>query len=169
MIPGAAYSGGVLLADGRVLFIPHNATTIAIFNPDTEKCEYHIAAGMTQCWGAHFGGVLLPDGRVALGPGNTKTIGIFNPKTSAYSKISCASDRFAFFGSHYSYNSFIPRNATDAWFVTLSDEKERARTQARAEAVKAELVAAAWHPKRMTEWCLDTDERRELAEMGLAA
>ena len=33
--------------------------------------------------------------------------------------------------------------------------------------VKAELVAAAWHPKRMLRWCLDETERREMAEMGL--
>jgi hypothetical protein len=33
--------------------------------------------------------------------------------------------------------------------------------------VKRELVAAAWHPARMADWCLDDDERRELAEMGL--
>jgi hypothetical protein len=56
-------------------------------------------------------------------------------------------------------------NTTHIGILTLSDEKARARALRRTEAVKEELIAAAWHPKRMSEWCLDDGERRELAEM----
>jgi hypothetical protein len=62
---------------------------------------------------------------------------------------------------------FVPYDAKSIGILTLSDEKARARARLRTEAVRQELIAAAWHPKRMTAWCLDTGERRELADMGL--
>jgi hypothetical protein len=61
----------------------------------------------------------------------------------------------------------VPYNAKSVGILTLSDEKAWARARRRTEGVKRELVAAAWHPARMADWCLDDDERRELAEMGL--
>jgi hypothetical protein len=61
----------------------------------------------------------------------------------------------------------FPWKAPSFGILSLSDEKARARALLRTEAVKEELIAAAWHPARMTEWCLDTEERREFAEMGL--
>ena len=102
------------------------------------------------------------------------TIGVFNPDTCVYSTIPCGSEEMPL-AEYYAFNgacvlpdgriAFIPWNTKNVWFVTLSDEKARARTRLRTEAVKEDLIAAAWHPKRMTAWCLDTDERRELAEM----
>jgi transcriptional regulator of met regulon len=59
----------------------------------------------------------------------------------------------------------VPHDATTIGI--LSDERARRRAHSRTDAVKAELVAAAWHPKRMLSWCLDETERREMAEMGL--
>ena len=35
----------------------------------------------------------------------------------------------------------------------------------RLAAVKEELMAAAWHPKRMVEWCWDDEDRRELEDL----
>jgi hypothetical protein len=61
----------------------------------------------------------------------------------------------------------LPWKAQHFGILTFSDEKAKRRAHLRTEAVKQELIAAAWHPKRMTAWCLDTDERRELAEMGM--
>jgi hypothetical protein len=99
-----------------------------------------------------------------------KMIGIFNPATNAYSTVANTPGEFASYGGVLLRDGrvvFVPYGAKRVGILALSDEKARARARARAEAVKEELVAAAWHPARMAEWCLDTDERRELAEMGL--
>ena len=69
------YRGGMLLPDGRVVFIPHSATTIGIFNPATN--EYSTIAGAPGN-NAYIGGVLLPDGRAVFVPSNATTIGILS-------------------------------------------------------------------------------------------
>jgi hypothetical protein len=61
----------------------------------------------------------------------------------------------------------VPRESHEIGILALSEEQARRRAHSRTEAVKRELVAAAWHPKRMARWCLDDGERRELADMGL--
>lgn len=38
------------------------------------------------------------------------------------------------------------------------------RALARTDAIREELIAVAWHPRRFREWCLDSDEQRELSE-----
>ena len=74
--PGnAAYVGGVLLPDGRVVFVPNYATTIGIFDPSTNA--YSTIAGAPGN-DAYAGGVLLPDGRVVFVPYNATTIGILS-------------------------------------------------------------------------------------------
>ncbi len=75
---GGAYIGGVLVPDGRVVFVPSVATTIGLFNPSTNTYST-IAAG-----GLYSGGVLLPDGRVVFVPAGATTIGMFNPTTNTY-------------------------------------------------------------------------------------
>ena len=40
----------------------------------------------------------------------------------------------------------------------------RSRAHARTDLLREELIAAAWHPSRFADWCLDSDERAELAE-----
>jgi hypothetical protein len=40
----------------------------------------------------------------------------------------------------------------------------QARAHARTDLLREELIAAAWHPRRFADWCLDCDERAELAE-----
>lgn len=107
-----AYIGGVLLPDGRVVFVPHNATTIGIFNPATNT--YSTVAGAPGS-GAHTGGVLLPDGRVVFVPASAATIGIFNPATNAYSTIAGAPGSFAYAGGVLLPDGrvvFVPYNAT---------------------------------------------------------
>jgi hypothetical protein len=112
---------------------------------------------------------LLPDGRVVFVPCNGTTIGIFNPATNAYSTVANRPDEFSFHGGVLLRDGrVVPYGTKRIGILTLSDEKARARARARTEAVKQELIAAAWHPARMAEWCLDDGERRELAEMGLA-
>jgi hypothetical protein len=157
----------VLLPDGRVVLVPCYAKTIGIFDPATNA--YSTIAGAPG-GGAYQGGVLLPDGRVVFVPYCAQTIGIFNPATNAYSTVTNTPGEFASYGGVLLRDGrvvFVPYGAKRVGILALSDEKARARAQARAEAVKEELVAAAWHPKRMAAWCLDDGERRELAEMGL--
>ena len=77
---GYAYGGGVLLPDGRVVFVPYNATTIGLFNPVTNA--YTTVAGAPGNY-AYLGGVLLPDGRVVFVPHNATTIGLYLGNTPA--------------------------------------------------------------------------------------
>ena len=82
---GYAYTGGVLLPDGRVVFVPSYASTVGVFNPLTDS--YITIAGAPGN-NAYSGGVLLPDGRVVLVPTYATNIGIFNPTTNAFTTIS---------------------------------------------------------------------------------
>jgi hypothetical protein len=90
-----AYVGGVLLPDGRVVFVPYNATTIGIFNPATNV--YTTIAGPQSLY-AYSGGVLLPDGRVVLVPTSATTIGLFTPATNTYSTIAGAPGNYSYAG-----------------------------------------------------------------------
>jgi hypothetical protein len=74
-----AYSGGVYLPDGRVVFVQSNCTNIGIFNPVTTAFT-----SITGVQPGYNGGVLLPNGNVFFVPQNSN-IGIFNPVTSKFS------------------------------------------------------------------------------------
>jgi streptogramin lyase len=157
----------VLLRDGRVVFVPHNAKTIGIFNPATNA--YSTIPGMPG-GAVYIGGALLPDGRVVFIPCIGTTIGIFDPTTNAYSTIAGPPSVYAYDGKVLLNDGrvlLVPHDAKTIGILTVSDEKARRRAHSRTDALKQELVAAAWHPKRMSRWCLDEDERREFAEMGL--
>jgi hypothetical protein len=83
------YLSGVLLPDGRVMFLPYTTTNVGIFNPSTNTFSTTAVgqppAGVAN---AYLGGVLLPDGRVVCVPYYTTTnIGIFNPSTNTFSTI----------------------------------------------------------------------------------
>jgi hypothetical protein len=81
-----AYIGGLLLMDGRVVFVPYNASTVGIFNSVTNTYST-VTMSPTPVSAAYWGGVLVPDGRVVFVPHNATTIGIFDPATNAYSAI----------------------------------------------------------------------------------
>ena len=83
-VSGFAYIGGVLVPDGRVIFVPSSSTVIGVFNPATNI--YSTISGVTVS-GAYWGGVLLPDGRVVFVPTSATNIGLFNPATNTYSTI----------------------------------------------------------------------------------
>jgi hypothetical protein len=74
-----AYSGGVYLPDGRVVFVQSNCTNIGIFNPVTTAFT-----SVTGVQPGYNGGVLLPNGNVFFVPQNSN-IGLFNPVTSKFS------------------------------------------------------------------------------------
>jgi streptogramin lyase len=95
--PGsAAFWGGVLVPDGRVVFVPQNATAIGIFNSATNT--YSTVAYTRPTTDAYLGGVLIPDGRVVFVPQNAQMIGIFNPATNVYSTIVAATGANAYSG-----------------------------------------------------------------------
>jgi hypothetical protein len=98
-VTGNAYIGGVLLPDGRVVFVPYNATTIGIFNPIANTYST-ITTSLVLNSGAYGGGVLLPDGRVVFVPRNVTTIGIFDSATNTFSTIASAipANNFSFVG-----------------------------------------------------------------------
>ena len=71
-----AYYGGVLLPDGRVVFVPSNADNVGLFDPSDDSFSSGPAHSMGD--DAYFGGVLLPDGRVVFVPRNADNVGLFN-------------------------------------------------------------------------------------------
>jgi hypothetical protein len=79
---GAAYSGGVLLPDGRVLFVPANTSNIGIYNPKESTFTSISGKGVTP--GNFKGGVLMPNGNVLFCP-QVSNIGQFNPLSSTFS------------------------------------------------------------------------------------
>jgi hypothetical protein len=84
---GAAYRGCVLLPDGRVVFVPHNALNVGVFDPATNAFTLAAAAGGSASppgSRAFFGGALLPDGRVAFAPHYATGVGIFDPTAGTY-------------------------------------------------------------------------------------
>lgn len=78
---GAAYTGGVYLPDGRVVFVPTGTSSIGIYNPQT--LSFTSVSGASPDFG---GGVLLPTGNVLFVP-QTSNIGQLNPLISQFSNI----------------------------------------------------------------------------------
>ena len=79
-----AYNGCVLIPDGRVIFVPANATSIGIYNytNTTIQTNYGFSIINIKNPGKYSGGVLLSDGRVLFIPSTNNIIGIFNPTLS---------------------------------------------------------------------------------------
>jgi streptogramin lyase len=82
----AGYAGGVLLPDGRVVFVPYNTVTIGIFDPTTNIFSNSISIGGAAS-NRYYGGVLLPDGRVMFIPRGAGNIGLFNPSSNTFSTV----------------------------------------------------------------------------------
>ena len=116
---GYAYIGGVLVPDGRVIFVPYSAGTVGIFNPFTNT---YSTAGSGIGGSAYFGGLLIPDGRVLFVPNNSTKIGFFNPSSNTYSTsetMSPAPGDYAFSGGVLAPDGrviFCPRGATSICF-----------------------------------------------------
>jgi len=78
--PGStAYIGGVLLPNGKVFCVPHNATSARIYDPATDTLT--TPAGTYPGSGAYTGGVLLPNGKVFCVPHNATSARIYDPVT----------------------------------------------------------------------------------------
>ena len=74
------YEGGVLLPDGRVVFVPCNANNVGLYNPDDNT----FTEGPDDGSGGdkYHGGVRLPDGRVVFVPSNANTVGLYDPQSA---------------------------------------------------------------------------------------
>ena len=99
---GSDYGGSVLLPDGRVLFVPANASNVGIYNPATGLFSTIAAAGIPATTGKFRSGVLVPNGNVVFIPWNLSNVGVFNPLSYTYSNIavgaSAAGGTFRFQG-----------------------------------------------------------------------
>merc|ERR1719326_896155 len=74
------FVGGVLLPNGRVVFVPVNSATVGLFDPSTNTLTSGPTAGSGQ--NKFCGGVLLPNGRVVFVPWSSATVGLFDPSTN---------------------------------------------------------------------------------------
>ena len=79
------YSSSILLADGRVLFVPYNASNIGVFNPANSQLSIVVPSGTLG--GPFSSGILLPTGN-ALFFSTSGTVGTYNPITFDFSSIS---------------------------------------------------------------------------------
>jgi hypothetical protein len=84
-----AYSGGILMPDGRVLFVPNASTTIGLYDPRNDS----FVDGPSVSYRGYAGGVLCPDGRVALVPDTASYIYLFDPETNTATTVRSASVR----------------------------------------------------------------------------
>ena len=69
------YEGGVLLPDGRVVFVPRSAASVGVYDPATNKLTAGPSIGLGDY--KYTGGVLLPDGRVVFVPFFAASVGIY--------------------------------------------------------------------------------------------
>jgi len=81
------YCGGVLLPDGRVLFVPSSASNIGIFNPTSGEFSTIVPVGLTNAASKYRGGILTPNGNVIFVPFQTNNVGVYNPITAVFSNI----------------------------------------------------------------------------------
>ena len=76
--------GGVLLPDGRVLFVPFHTAVLGFYQPNTQFFSTAPATGLIS--GNFSYGVLLPTGNVVFCP-QTADVGLYNPLTSTFSNV----------------------------------------------------------------------------------
>ena len=76
-----AFSGGVLLPTGNVVFVPKNSSNVGMFDPVAQTYSNLVSVGATA--GKYSGGTLLPDGRVIMAQYNASNVGILNTSTPA--------------------------------------------------------------------------------------
>jgi len=79
------YWGGVYLADGRVLFVPQNASNVGFFNPATGLFS-SVPLGASS---GFRGGVLVPSGNVVFVPWTSANALVYNPLSAAFANVPC--------------------------------------------------------------------------------
>jgi hypothetical protein len=78
-----SYMGGVLLPDGRVVFVPCHAAAVGLYDPGTNAFVVGPAVVPAGDY-KYIGGVLLPDGCVVFVPANAAAVGLYDPGTNVF-------------------------------------------------------------------------------------
>ena len=80
ILNSSKYSGAVTLQNGKIMFVPSNATKIGLLTLSTSTfAEDNAVTLTTPTYDKYSGGVLMQDGRVLLVPSGSTTLGIYNP------------------------------------------------------------------------------------------
>lgn len=77
----AAFSGGVLLPDGRIVFVPYNSSYAVVYDVTRNRCSsFGPRRGFSSRINNKFvGGVLLRDGTVVFAPHKYTKVGLAEP------------------------------------------------------------------------------------------
>lgn len=84
------YLAGVLAPNGKIYFIPYNASTVLVVDPITNT-SYTFGnittaeSGISN--GRYFGGVLAPNGKIYCAPGNASKVLVIDPVTETISYL----------------------------------------------------------------------------------
>ena len=79
-----AFSGGVLVQNGRVVMVPYDSSTVAVYNPENGGSV--ATTTPTGAPAAAFsGGFLTPSGNVIFVPYSSSSFGVYDPSRSTYS------------------------------------------------------------------------------------
>merc|ERR1740129_2603565 len=79
------YHGGVLLPDGRVVFVPTDAASVGLYDPSTNKFTLGPSVGSVDVPPrSYYGGVLLADGRVVFVPLNAASADLYDPSSNQF-------------------------------------------------------------------------------------
>jgi hypothetical protein len=79
--------GGVLLSNGKVVFVPCDADSVGIFDPATDAFSVVDISAKVYRNHKYFGGVLAPSGIIIFVPWYADQVGIFDPASSAFSVV----------------------------------------------------------------------------------
>ena len=94
----SAYTGGVLAPNGKIYFIPRNATTVGVVDPDANT---YTTFGTAPGSGAYAGGVLAPNGKIYCVAYQATSIGIIDPTVNTFSTTTFPSGTVAAANSYY--------------------------------------------------------------------
>jgi len=70
------YAGGVLAPNGKVVFVPHSADNVNIFDPATQIFSVVDIPATNSTAGKYMGRVLVPSGKIIFVPHSANDVGI---------------------------------------------------------------------------------------------
>jgi hypothetical protein len=123
------YQGGVLIPDGRVVFVPRGSNKLGIYTPSSDTFAETTYTGTaldgvnTTDVDKSIGGVLLPDGRVVFVPLLFNRLGIYNPTTDTYTETTYVGTQLNNTGSIYKYHGGVLLPDGRVVFVPSSSNK----------------------------------------------
>ncbi|KAJ1468210.1 hypothetical protein T484DRAFT_1856147 [Baffinella frigidus] len=87
------YAGGVLDPTGNVVFVPHSADNVGVFDPATRLFSVVDLplSDANSTVGKYMGGVLVPSGKIIFVPHGANDVGVFDPATRLFSTVDVSS------------------------------------------------------------------------------